>query len=96
MNLFLVALKQLGDSLDEIWGSSSGGNKLGSTYGVNSIRYKKNDWNINLIKIIDLIKNPINRITFSRNTRHLSDTSKVIYSMIRKRKNVNGDGLMRK
>ncbi|PHT26569.1 Protein Ycf2 [Capsicum baccatum] len=90
-NLFLVALEQLGDSLEEIWGSASGGNMLGPAYGVKSIRSKKKDWNINLIEIIDLIPNPINRITFSRNTRHLSHTSKEIYSLIRKRKNVNGD-----
>nr|YP_009440717.1 hypothetical chloroplast RF21 [Aristolochia contorta]YP_009440734.1 hypothetical chloroplast RF21 [Aristolochia contorta]ATI10676.1 hypothetical chloroplast RF21 [Aristolochia contorta]ATI10693.1 hypothetical chloroplast RF21 [Aristolochia contorta]UAU41069.1 Ycf2 [Aristolochia contorta]UAU41086.1 Ycf2 [Aristolochia contorta] len=96
-NLFLVALEQLGDSLVEIWGSASGGNMLlggGPVYGVKSIRSKKKYLNINLIDIIDLISiipNPINRITFSRNTRHLSRTSKEIYSLIRKRKNVNGD-----
>nr|YP_010340433.1 hypothetical chloroplast RF2 [Solanum imamense]YP_010340446.1 hypothetical chloroplast RF2 [Solanum imamense]UNZ92758.1 hypothetical chloroplast RF2 [Solanum imamense]UNZ92771.1 hypothetical chloroplast RF2 [Solanum imamense] len=90
-NLFLVALEQLGDSLEEIRGSASGGNMLGPAYGVKSIRSKKKDWNINLIEIIDLIPNPINRITFSRNTKHLSHTSKEIYSLIRKRKNVNGD-----
>nr|YP_010448625.1 hypothetical protein RF2 [Schnabelia terniflora]YP_010448648.1 hypothetical protein RF2 [Schnabelia terniflora]UTS56660.1 hypothetical protein RF2 [Schnabelia terniflora]UTS56661.1 hypothetical protein RF2 [Schnabelia terniflora]UZG90256.1 Ycf2 [Schnabelia terniflora]UZG90279.1 Ycf2 [Schnabelia terniflora] len=48
-------------------------------------------WLKNLIHIIDLIPNPINRITFSRNTRHLRHTSKEVYSLIRKRKNVNGD-----
>ncbi|CAN4084881.1 unnamed protein product [Withania somnifera] len=69
---------------------------LGPTYGVKSIRSKKKDWNINLIEIIDLIPNPINRITFSRNTRHLSHTSKEIYSLIRKRKNVNGDWIYEK
>ncbi|KAH0670506.1 hypothetical protein KY285_024785 [Solanum tuberosum] len=90
-NLFLVALEQLGDSLEEIRGSASGGNMIGPAYGVKSIRSKKKDWNINLIEIIDLIPNPINRITFSRNTRHLSHTSKEIYSLIRKRRNVNGD-----
>ncbi|KAL8519283.1 hypothetical protein ACS0TY_010286 [Phlomoides rotata] len=57
-------------------------------YGVKSIRSKKKYLSINLI---DLIPNPINRITFSRNTRHLSHTSKEIYSLIRKRKIVNGD-----
>nr|YP_010725624.1 hypothetical chloroplast RF21 [Ellisiophyllum pinnatum]WDY12525.1 hypothetical chloroplast RF21 [Ellisiophyllum pinnatum] len=88
-NLFLVALEQLGDSLEEI--RTSGGNVLGPAYGVKSIRSKKKYLNINLIDIIDLIPNPINRITFSRNTRHLSHTSKEIYSLIRKRKNVNGD-----
>lgn len=82
-NLFLVALEQLGDSLEEIRGSASGGNMLGPAYGVKSIRSKKKYLNINLI---DLIPNPINRITVSRNTRHLSHTSKEIYSLIRKRK----------
>nr|ATL60709.1 Ycf2 [Rondeletia odorata] len=90
-NLFLVALEQLGDSLEEIRGSASGGNMLGPAYGVKSIRSKKKYLNINLIDIVDLIPNPINRIAFSRNTRHLSHTSKEIYSLIRKRKNVNGD-----
>nr|YP_010505308.1 Ycf2 [Chrysosplenium echinus]YP_010505325.1 Ycf2 [Chrysosplenium echinus]UXE34025.1 Ycf2 [Chrysosplenium echinus]UXE34042.1 Ycf2 [Chrysosplenium echinus] len=96
-NLFLVALEQLGDSLEEIRGSASGGNMLlggGPAYGVKSIRSKKKYLNLNLIDIIDLISiipNPINRIAFSRNTRHLSHTSKEIYSLIRKRKNVNGD-----
>nr|UEX91998.1 Ycf2 [Trientalis europaea] len=96
-NLFLVSLEQLGNSLEEIWGSAYGGNMLlggGPPYGVNSIRSKKKYLNVNLIDIIDLISiipNPINRITFSRNTRHLSHTSKEIYSLIRKRKNVNGD-----
>nr|QGX06491.1 Ycf2 [Meconopsis integrifolia] len=93
-NLFLVALEQLGDSLEEIWGSASGGNMLlggGPTYGVKSIRSKKKYLNINLIDIISIIPNPINRITFSRNTRYLSRTSKEIYSLIRKRKNVNVD-----
>ncbi|CAN4108811.1 unnamed protein product [Withania somnifera] len=56
---------------------------LGPAYGVKSIRSKKKDWNINLIEIIP---NPINRITFSRNTTHLSHTSKEIYSLIRKKK----------
>nr|QKK51645.1 Ycf2 [Plagioloba crenulata]QKK51665.1 Ycf2 [Plagioloba crenulata] len=94
-NLFLVALEQLGDCLEEIRGS--GGNMLWGgdpAYGVKSIRSKKKDLKINFIHIIDLISiipNPINRITFSRNTRHLSHTSKEIYSLIRKRKNVSGD-----
>nr|YP_009644498.1 Ycf2 protein [Ligustrum japonicum]YP_009644520.1 Ycf2 protein [Ligustrum japonicum]QBS52294.1 Ycf2 protein [Ligustrum japonicum]QBS52295.1 Ycf2 protein [Ligustrum japonicum] len=84
-NLFLVALEQLVDSLEEIWGYASGGNMLGPAYGVKSIRSKEKYWNINLIP------NSINRITVSRNTRHLSHTSKEIYSLIRKRKNVTGD-----
>nr|YP_010859431.1 hypothetical protein RF2 [Carpentaria acuminata]WGM73600.1 hypothetical protein RF2 [Carpentaria acuminata] len=93
-NLLLVALEQLGDSLEEIRGSASGGNMLlggGPAYGVKSIRSKNKYLNINLIDLISIIPNPINRITFSRNTRHLSRTSKEIYSLIRKRKNVNGD-----
>nr|YP_009228808.1 hypothetical chloroplast RF2 [Metanarthecium luteoviride]YP_009228824.1 hypothetical chloroplast RF2 [Metanarthecium luteoviride]ALS19927.1 hypothetical chloroplast RF2 [Metanarthecium luteoviride]ALS19928.1 hypothetical chloroplast RF2 [Metanarthecium luteoviride] len=93
-NLFLVVLEQLGDSLEEIRGSASGGNMLlggGPTYGIKSIRSKKKYFNINLIDLISIIPNPINRITFSRNTRHLSRTSKEIYSLIIKRKNVNGD-----
>nr|YP_010420656.1 hypothetical protein RF2 [Urera baccifera]YP_010420673.1 hypothetical protein RF2 [Urera baccifera]USG98333.1 hypothetical protein RF2 [Urera sp. W144]USG54376.1 hypothetical protein RF2 [Urera baccifera]USG54393.1 hypothetical protein RF2 [Urera baccifera]USG98163.1 hypothetical protein RF2 [Urera baccifera]USG98181.1 hypothetical protein RF2 [Urera baccifera] len=96
-NLFLVAREQLGDSREEIRGSASGGNMLwggGPTYGVKSIRSKKKYLNINLIDMIDfisIIPNPINRIAFSRNTRHLSHTSKETYSLIRKRKKVNGD-----
>nr|YP_009341917.1 hypothetical chloroplast RF2 [Aletris spicata]YP_009341934.1 hypothetical chloroplast RF2 [Aletris spicata]ALV25482.1 hypothetical chloroplast RF2 [Aletris spicata]ALV25483.1 hypothetical chloroplast RF2 [Aletris spicata] len=93
-NLFLVVLEQLGDSLEEIRGSASGGNMLlggGPAYGIKSIRSKKKYLNINLIDLISIIPNPINRITFSRNTRHLSRISKEIYSLIRKRKNVNGD-----
>ncbi|KAL4201739.1 hypothetical protein AMTRI_Chr02g260130 [Amborella trichopoda] len=95
-NLFLVALEQLGNFLEEIWGSDSGGNMLlggGTAYDVQSIRSKKKDLNINLIDIIDLIcliPNPINPITFSINMRLLSRTSKV-YSLIRKIKNVNSD-----
>nr|QVX28783.1 hypothetical protein RF2 [Poiretia bahiana]QVX28800.1 hypothetical protein RF2 [Poiretia bahiana] len=76
-NLFLVALEQLGDSLRS------------KKKGVKSIRSKKKY--LNLIDLISIIPNPINRIAFSRNTRHLSHTSKAMYSLIRKRKNVNGD-----
>nr|YP_010397446.1 Ycf2 [Illicium simonsii]UQJ77579.1 Ycf2 [Illicium simonsii] len=93
-NIFLVALEQLEDFMEKIWGSASGGNILlggGPTYGVKSIRFKKKDLNINLIDIISIISNPINLITFSRKTRDLSRTSKEIYSWIRQRKNVNSD-----
>ncbi|THU43191.1 hypothetical protein C4D60_Mb00t01660 [Musa balbisiana] len=92
-NLFLVVLKQLGDSLEEIRGFAFafGGNMLLVACGVKSIRSRKKYLNINLIDLISIIPNPINRITFSRNTRHLSRTSKEIYSLIRKRKKVNGD-----
>nr|ATG26936.1 hypothetical chloroplast RF2 [Cyphia elata var. gerrardii]ATG26961.1 hypothetical chloroplast RF2 [Cyphia elata var. gerrardii] len=58
---------------------------LVNAYG---IRFKKKYLNINLSDIIDLISIPVNQITFSTNTRHLSHTSKEIYSLIRKRKNV--------
>nr|YP_010729113.1 Ycf2 protein [Trimezia steyermarkii]YP_010729131.1 Ycf2 protein [Trimezia steyermarkii]WEA82092.1 Ycf2 protein [Trimezia steyermarkii]WEA82110.1 Ycf2 protein [Trimezia steyermarkii] len=81
-NLFLVVLEEI----------QSGGNMLlggGPAYGVKSIQKKY--LNINLIDLISIIPNPINRITFSRNTRHLSRASKEIYSLIRKRKNANGD-----
>nr|YP_009000138.1 hypothetical chloroplast RF21 [Silene chalcedonica]YP_009000155.1 hypothetical chloroplast RF21 [Silene chalcedonica]AGZ18129.1 hypothetical chloroplast RF21 [Silene chalcedonica]AGZ18146.1 hypothetical chloroplast RF21 [Silene chalcedonica] len=90
-NLFLVALEQLRDFLEEIWGYASGGNMPlggGPAYVVKSIL---SYFYINLIDLISIIPNPINRITFSRNTRHLSHTSKEIYSLIRKRKRVNGD-----
>nr|AKT74001.1 hypothetical chloroplast RF21 [Corsia cf. boridiensis SPL470-2] len=87
-NLFLVALEQLGDSLEEIGNMLLGG---GPTYGVKSIRPKNKYLHINLIDLASIIPNPINKITFSRNTRHLSHTSKEIYSLIRKRKNVNDD-----
>ncbi|KAE9600961.1 Protein Ycf2 [Lupinus albus] len=91
-NFFLVALEKLGDSLEEIWGSASGGNMLwggGPACGVKSIR-SKNKY-CNLIDLISIMPNFINRIVFSRNTRHLSHTTKAVYSLIRKRKNVSGD-----
>nr|YP_010179504.1 hypothetical chloroplast RF21 [Allium plurifoliatum]YP_010179522.1 hypothetical chloroplast RF21 [Allium plurifoliatum]QUV76121.1 hypothetical chloroplast RF21 [Allium plurifoliatum]QUV76139.1 hypothetical chloroplast RF21 [Allium plurifoliatum] len=74
-NLFLVALEQLGDSLEEIRGSAFGGNMLlggGPTYGVKSVCSKKKYLNINLIDLISIIPNSINRITFSRNTLSLT------------------------
>nr|QAX91661.1 Ycf2 [Diapensia purpurea] len=102
-HLFLVALEQL----DAIWYSALDiltSDEDRPAYGVKSRRYKKNYWNINLKKninliidlIIDLISiipnSIINRITFSRNTRHLSPRSKEIYSFfIRKRKRMNRD-----
>nr|UHJ17194.1 hypothetical protein RF2 [Oxytropis falcata] len=91
-NLFLVAMEQLGNFIEERRGSASGGNMLwggGAIYEVKSIRSKKKDFN--LIDLISIIPNPMNQIAFSRNTRHLSHTSKSIYSLIRKRKNVNSD-----
>nr|YP_010474811.1 hypothetical protein RF2 [Corydalis fargesii]YP_010474824.1 hypothetical protein RF2 [Corydalis fargesii]UVH69098.1 hypothetical protein RF2 [Corydalis fargesii]UVH69111.1 hypothetical protein RF2 [Corydalis fargesii] len=69
-NLFLVALEQFVYFLEAIWGSAFN---------------KKKFWNSNLIGIMDflrIIPNPINRITFSRNTRHLSRTSKELHSLL--------------
>jgi len=71
--LFLVVLEQLEDSLFQILNIMMG------------VRYKKKYWNINLIDLISIMPNPINRITFSRNTRHLSHKSKEIHSFIRRR-----------
>nr|UED18839.1 hypothetical protein RF2 [Euphorbia bisellenbeckii]UED18857.1 hypothetical protein RF2 [Euphorbia bisellenbeckii] len=102
-NLFLVSLEQLeqlvyflelGEVLEETWEFFFGGNMLWDsdpTYA--AIRYKNKFLKFvnNLIDLISIIPNPINGITFWRNTRRLSDTSKEIYSLIRKRKNVNGD-----
>nr|YP_010193663.1 hypothetical protein Ycf2 [Zostera japonica]YP_010193681.1 hypothetical protein Ycf2 [Zostera japonica]QZQ52883.1 hypothetical protein Ycf2 [Zostera japonica]QZQ52901.1 hypothetical protein Ycf2 [Zostera japonica] len=98
-NLFLVALEQLGDFLEKIRGFAFGGNMLldeGPAYEVKSIgsSSKNKYWNINIIDIVGLLSivpNPINRIAFSRNRRHLSRTSKEISSLLRKRKNVNDD-----
>ncbi|KAK2967030.1 hypothetical protein RJ640_003386 [Escallonia rubra] len=76
-NLFLATLELLGNSLEEIRGSASGGNMLlggGPIYGVKSIRSKNKYLNINLTDLISIIPNPINRISFLRNTRHLSHT----------------------
>nr|UZC31290.1 hypothetical protein RF2 [Medicago constricta] len=91
-DMFLVALKQLGNFLEERRGSASAGNMPrggGPAYVVKSIRSKKKD--LNLIDLIRIIPNPINRIAFLRNTRHLSHTSKAIYTLIRKRKSLNSD-----
>nr|YP_010176756.1 hypothetical chloroplast RF21 [Vicia costata]QSQ72459.1 hypothetical chloroplast RF21 [Vicia costata] len=89
-DIFLVAQEQLGNFLEERRGSPSGGDIPrggGFAYGVKSIRSKKKG--LNLMDLISIIPNPINRIAFLRNTRHFSHTSKAIYSLIRKRKNMN-------
>ncbi|RYR73557.1 hypothetical protein Ahy_A02g007945 [Arachis hypogaea] len=100
---YMIELQKLLDrypisELNSFWlknlflGFASGGNMLGGggpAYGVKSIRSKKKYWN--LFDLISIIPNPINQIAFLRNTRHLSHASKAIYSLIRKRKNVNGD-----
>nr|YP_009000056.1 hypothetical chloroplast RF21 [Silene conoidea]YP_009000074.1 hypothetical chloroplast RF21 [Silene conoidea]AGZ18047.1 hypothetical chloroplast RF21 [Silene conoidea]AGZ18065.1 hypothetical chloroplast RF21 [Silene conoidea] len=74
-DLFLVVLNRLGDFLEEILGSFFGG----PAYGVKSIRSKKKNF---IMDLINIIPNPIDRITFSRNTRYLSHISKEIYSLI--------------
>nr|UFI07857.1 putative RF21 [Arceuthobium verticilliflorum] len=86
-----IVLVVLGSLKERIRGSYVGNMFLGGpAYGVKSIRSKKY-WNFHLIDLISLIiPNPIHRITFSRNTRDLSHTSKDLYSLIRK-KNLNGD-----
>ncbi|KAJ8425431.1 hypothetical protein Cgig2_032231 [Carnegiea gigantea] len=71
--LFLVVLAQLEDFLFQILNIMMG------------VRSKKKYWNINLTDLISIIPNPINPITFSRNTRHLSHKSKEIHSFIRRR-----------
>nr|QJS52105.1 Ycf2 [Vicia bungei] len=91
-DIFRVAREQLGNFLEERRGSPSGGDIPrggGFAYGVKSIRSKKKGFN--LMDLISIIPNPINRIAFLRNTRHLSHTSKALYSLIRKRKNMNSD-----
>ena len=45
---------------------------------------------IYIIDPLSIIPNPIDRITFSINTRYLSHTSKGIYSLIRKREKAYG------
>nr|YP_009141401.1 hypothetical chloroplast RF21 [Lathyrus odoratus]AIL55927.1 hypothetical chloroplast RF21 [Lathyrus odoratus] len=61
--------------------------RRGSTSGGNIPRGE----GLNLMNFIRIIPNPINRIAFLKNTRHLSHTSKKIYSLIKKRKNMNSD-----
>nr|QTI91210.1 Ycf2 [Echinocactus grusonii] len=75
--LFLVVLELLADSLVQINEKMMG------------VRSKKKYWNINLIDLISIISNPINRITFSKNTRHLSHKSKEIHSFIRRKEYAN-------
>ncbi|KAH9761904.1 hypothetical protein KPL70_000611 [Citrus sinensis] len=63
---------------------------------VKLIRYKTKDFNIYLIditKIISILPNPIDQITFFekyKTSKHLSHISKEIYSLIIKRKKGNG------
>ncbi|KAH6758198.1 Ycf2 [Perilla frutescens var. frutescens] len=56
-NLFLVALEQLRDSLEEI--RASGGNMLGLAYGVKSIRSKKKYLSINTSNILVPFDDPV-------------------------------------
>nr|YP_010513681.1 hypothetical protein Ycf2 [Cratylia mollis]YP_010513698.1 hypothetical protein Ycf2 [Cratylia mollis]UXL85252.1 hypothetical protein Ycf2 [Cratylia mollis]UXL85269.1 hypothetical protein Ycf2 [Cratylia mollis] len=90
--LFLVVLEPVVDFLQLIWDIVVSDDDMvwdvGPIYGVESIRSNKKYWN--LIDLISIIPNPINRITFYINTRHISHTSKVIHSLIIKRKTGNG------
>ncbi|KAK7371134.1 hypothetical protein VNO78_36851 [Psophocarpus tetragonolobus] len=90
--LFLVVLEPVVDFLQLIWDIVVSDDDMvwdvGPVYGVESIRSNKKYWN--LIDLISIIPNPINRITFYINTRHISHTSKVIHSLIIKRKTGNG------
>ncbi len=61
----------------------------GFIYGVKLICFKKKY--LNFIDFISIILNFINWIVFLRNMRYLSYLSKIIYFLIRKIKNVNGD-----
>nr|UDZ61548.1 hypothetical protein RF2 [Helanthium bolivianum] len=85
-NLFLVAWEELGDSLRQIRVFVGNRNLIDL---IISIALKP-------ANLISIIPNPINRIAFSINTRHLSRTSKEIYSLISKRRMqivvLNGNG----
>jgi len=75
-NLFLVAMDEWKDSL------SVGGNL--------NINLSNLIDEINIIDLLSIVPNPIHRIPFSINTRHLSHTSKEIYWLIRKREKAYG------
>nr|YP_009556132.1 hypothetical protein RF2 [Scaevola taccada]YP_009556156.1 hypothetical protein RF2 [Scaevola taccada]QBC69936.1 hypothetical protein RF2 [Scaevola taccada]QBC69937.1 hypothetical protein RF2 [Scaevola taccada] len=89
-NLFLVPLELLGAFLEKI------SYAFGMLVGARRVKLRRSKkLNINLINssISDFISIMLNPIAFSRNTRHLSRTSKEIYSLIRKRKKVNGGSI---
>ena len=95
-DMFLIAREQLENFIEEINFLEEINFKLNEEIeGSASARSKKTDLNlsdlISMIRIIRIIPNPINRIAFLRNTRHLSHTSKAIYTLIKKRKSVNSD-----
>nr|YP_010185595.1 Ycf2 protein [Epilobium hirsutum]YP_010185612.1 Ycf2 protein [Epilobium hirsutum]QVL23092.1 Ycf2 protein [Epilobium hirsutum]QVL23109.1 Ycf2 protein [Epilobium hirsutum] len=71
--LFLVALEKLVDYLEELWVSASGGKMLWGG---------RKSFLIHLFDLISITPNPINRIAFLKNTRHLSHTSKELHSLI--------------
>ena len=72
-NLFLVVLEQFENSIKEILKEMM------------DIRSKKKYWNVNLIGLISIIPNSLNRITVPTNTRRISHKSKEIYSFIIRR-----------
>nr|ANQ38696.1 Ycf2 [Cynomorium coccineum]ANQ38697.1 Ycf2 [Cynomorium coccineum]ANS54317.1 Ycf2 [Cynomorium coccineum] len=75
-NIFLVALEQL---YYNFFKDFSVGNMIFGKY-----------FNINLMDLINIIPNPIIKISFYKNTRYISHTSKEIYSSIIKKVNDNG------
>nr|AZZ70863.1 hypothetical chloroplast RF21 [Zantedeschia aethiopica] len=88
-DLFLAVLKALVYSLEDIWFFTFWSYKVGPsvTFG----RYKKIFFYIIFVirnLIINLISLILNDITFWKNTRHLSRTSKEFYALIRKRKKI--------
>uniref|UniRef100_A0AAU7YST6 Protein Ycf2 n=1 Tax=Durio graveolens TaxID=140963 RepID=A0AAU7YST6_9ROSI len=85
-NLLRVLLEQLVYSLEKIRRFA-----FGSNMGVLSKMKYLNFNLIGMVDLINLIPNPIDQILFLINTRHLSHTSKEIYSLIAKRQNVSGD-----
>ena len=98
-NLFLVALEQLRDFIEEIRGYASSGNMLwggGPAYGVKSIHSKKKYLNINLIDLMSIIPNPIeNSKKIAKKFRKLKNTimasfqGKTGWQWPRKRENKN-------
>nr|YP_010565976.1 hypothetical protein RF2 [Medicago murex]UZC30608.1 hypothetical protein RF2 [Medicago murex]UZC30684.1 hypothetical protein RF2 [Medicago murex] len=93
-DVFRIALEQLEDQLEDFLRERNfiEENLLEERQGSASARSKRKYLNlIDFISMVRIIPNPIDRIAFLINTRHLSDTSKAIYTLIKKRKSVNSD-----
>nr|YP_009992657.1 Ycf2 [Oenothera curtiflora]YP_009992674.1 Ycf2 [Oenothera curtiflora]QNO33319.1 Ycf2 [Oenothera curtiflora]QNO33336.1 Ycf2 [Oenothera curtiflora] len=71
--LFLVALDKLVYYLEALWVSASSGKMP---------RVGRKSFRIHLFDLLSITPNPINRIAFLKNTRHLSHTSKELHSLI--------------